>query len=100
MQENEKRKNKIKILYSGLWKYSRHPNYFGDSLFWWGITIYCFALSNNLLIFIAPIIMTYLLLRVSGVTMLENRLSKKKDGYTEYINSTSSFIILPKKKSK
>ena len=44
--------------------------------------------------------MTYLLLRVSGVTMLENRLSKKKDGYTEYINSTSSFLILPKKKLK
>ena len=44
--------------------------------------------------------MTYLLLRVSGVTMLENRLSKKKDGYTEYIKSTSAFIILPKKKSK
>ena len=44
--------------------------------------------------------MTYLLLRVSGVTMLENRLSKKKDGYKDYINSTSSFIILPKKKSK
>ena len=93
-------KNKGKICKSGLWKYSRHPNYFGDSLFWWGITIYCFALSNNLLIFIAPIIMTYLLLRVSGVTMLENRLSKKKDGYTEYINSTSSFIIMPKRKSK
>lgn len=89
-----------KVMDKGLWYYSRHPNYFGDSLFWWGITIYCFALSNNLLIFIAPIIMTYLLLRVSGVTMLENRLSKKKDGYTEYINSTSSFIILPKKKSK
>ena len=89
-----------KVMDKGLWYYSRHPNYFGDSLFWWGITIYCFALSNYLLIFIAPIIMTYLLLRVSGVTMLENRLSKKKDGYTEYINSTSSFIILPKKKSK
>ena len=89
-----------KVMDKGLWYYSRHPNYFGDSLFWWGITIYCFTLSNNLLIFIAPIIMTYLLLRVSGVTMLENRLSKKKDGYTEYINSTSSFIILPKKKSK
>ena len=44
--------------------------------------------------------MTYLLLKVSGVTMLENRLSKKKEGYDEYINSTSSFVILPKKNSK
>ena len=86
-----------KVMDKGLWYYSRHPNYFGDSLFWWGITIYCFALSNHLFVFIAPIIMTYLLLKVSGVTMLENRLSKKKDGYNEYINSTSSFVILPKK---
>ena len=44
--------------------------------------------------------MTYLLLKVSGVTMLENRLSKKKDGYNEYIQTTSSFLILPKKKSQ
>ena len=93
-------KNIGKVMDKGLWYYSRHPNYFGDCLFWWGITIYCFAFSNNLFIFIAPIIMTYLLLKVSGVTMLENRLSKKKGGYTEYINSTSSFIILPKKNSK
>ena len=89
-----------KVMDKGLWYYSRHPNYFGDSLFWWGITIYCFAFSYNLFIFIAPIIMTYLLLKVSGVTMLENRLSKKKDGYKEYIDSTSSFVILPKKNSK
>ena len=94
-------KNNIgKVMDKGLWYYSRHPNYFGDSLFWWGITFYCFACSNNFFIFIAPIIMTYLLLKVSGVTMLENRLSKKKEGYREYINSTSSFIILPKKNSK
>ena len=93
-------KNIGKVMDKGLWYYSRHPNYFGDSLFWWGITIHCFAFSNNLFIFIAPIIMTYLLLKVSGVTMLENRLSRKKEGYDEYINSTSSFIILPKKNSK
>ena len=92
--------NNGKVMDKGLWYYSRHPNYFGDSLFWWGITIFCFAISNHLFIFIAPIIMTYLLLKVSGVTMLENRLSKKKYGYDDYIKSTSSFVILPKRNSK
>lgn len=92
--------NAGKVMNRGLWYYSRHPNYFGDSLFWWGISIYCFTISGTILIFISPIIMTYLLLKVSGVTMLENRLSKKKDGYNEYIQTTSSFLILPKKKSQ
>ena len=92
--------NAGKVMNRGLWYYSRHPNYFGDSLFWWGISIYCFTISGTILIFISPIIMTYLLLKVSGVTMLENRLSKKKDGYNEYIQTTSSFLILPKKKNQ
>ena len=92
--------NEGKVMNRGLWFYSRHPNYFGDSLFWWGITIYCFNISSTFVVFISPIIMTYLLLKVSGVTMLENRLSKKKDGYKEYIQTTSSFIILPKKKKQ
>ena len=91
--------NNDKVMNEGLWHYSRHPNYFGDTLFWWGLTLFCFSISNNLIIFVSPIIMTYLLLKVSGVTMLENRLSKKKEGYDDYMRTTSSFIILPKKKN-
>lgn len=92
--------NKDKLMDKGLWFYSRHPNYFGDSVFWWGISLFCFSISYNLFIFISPIIMTYLLLKVSGVSLLEKTIAKKKEGYDNYIKSTSSFIILPKKNIK
>ena len=82
----------------GLWNYSRHPNYFGNSLFWWGISIYSFSLTFELIVLVSPIIMTYFLLKVSGVSMLESQIKHTKDGYKEYIDTTSAFIILPKKK--
>ena len=92
--------NKGKLMDKGLWKFSRHPNYFGDSLFWWGIFIFSYSYTSNLLIIISPIIMTYFLMRVSGVTLLERQLRYKKEGYEEYINNTSSFILMPKKNKK
>ena len=82
----------------GLWNYSRHPNYFGNSLFWWGISIYSLSLTFELIVLVSPIIMTYFLLKVSGVSMLESQIKHTKDGYKEYIDTTSAFIILPKKK--
>ena len=84
----------------GLWNYSRHPNYFGNSLFWWGVTIYSFSLTFELIVFISPILMTYFLLKVSGVSMLESQIKNTKEGYEEYINTTSAFIILPKKNNE
>ena len=92
--------NKGKLMDKGLWKFSRHPNYFGDSLFWWGIFIFSYSYTSNLLTVISPIIMTYFLMRVSGVTLLERQLRYKKEGYEEYINNTSSFILMPKKNKK
>ncbi len=92
--------NKGKLMDKGLWQFSRHPNYFGDSLFWWGIFIFSYSYTSNLLIIISPIIMTYFLMRVSGVTLLERQLRYKKEGYDEYINNTSSFILMPKKNKK
>ena len=88
-----------KVMNKGLWKFSRHPNYFGDSLFWWGIFIISFGVTFNFYIIIAPIAMTYFLLRISGVSMLENQIKHTKDGYEEYIRTTSSFIIMPRKKN-
>ena len=85
-----------KLMDKGLWYYSRHPNYFGDSLFWWGSFIFCFGFSHNIITIISPVLMTFFLLRVSGVTMLERQIAKKKSGYQEYIKTTSSFILLPK----
>ena len=92
--------NKGKLMDKGLWQFSRHPNYFGDSLFWWGVFILSYGYTSNLLIIISPIIMTYFLMRVSGVTLLERQLRHKKEGYEEYINNTSSFLLMPKKNKK
>ena len=92
--------NNGKVMTLGLWNYSRHPNYFGNSLFWWGVTTYSFSLTFELIVFISPILMTYFLLKVSGVSMLESQIKNTKEGYEEYINTTSAFIILPKKKNE
>tara|TARA_B100000073_G_scaffold187203_2_gene155005 strand:- start:96 stop:635 length:540 start_codon:yes stop_codon:yes gene_type:complete len=90
--------NNGKVMNKGLWRYSRHPNYFGDSLFWWGIFIISYGVTFNFFVIISPIAMTYFLLKVSGVSMLENQIKHTKDGYKEYIETTSSFIIMPRKK--
>lgn len=96
-------KNKGKLLTSGLWKYSRHPNYFGEALVWWSIAVFVLGgiYSNlgflSLLIFISPILITYTLLKYSGVPMLEKK-SSKKPGWEEYAKKTSVFIPwFPKK---
>ena len=65
---------------------------------WWGIGVYSFSISFNFIALISPVAMTYLLIKVSGVSMLENQIKHTKDGYEEYIKTTSAFIILPKKK--
>ena len=90
--------NKNKVMNLGLWNYSRHPNYFGNSVMWWGIALFSLSISFNLIALISPFVMTYLLINVSGVSMLENQIKHTKNGYQEYINTTSAFIILPKKK--
>ena len=83
--------NKGKIMDKGLWRYSRHPNYFGESLVWWGIFLICLNPSSWQLSIISPFLMTYLLLKVSGVAMLERKY-KGNEAYINYQRSTSSFI--------
>ncbi len=89
--------NKGKVMNQGLWRYTRHPNYFGDSMIWVGF--YCFALAyhNGFLWFLCPLLMTFLLVRISGAAMLENGLTKTKPKYAEYIRRTSGFIPMPPK---
>ncbi len=82
--------NKGKIHTTGLWKFSRHPNYFGESLVWWGIYIIALAAGAWWTIF-SPILITWLLLRVSGVAMLEQTM-RSKPGYEEYMWKTSAFF--------
>lgn len=71
--------NKGTIMMSGLWKYTRHPNYFGESVMWWAISFIAFGALNNIwglyasIVFVSPVLITFLLLKVSGVPMLEER---------------------------
>jgi steroid 5-alpha reductase family enzyme len=90
--------NKGKVMESGVWRYSRHPNYFGDAAQWWGYFLIATAAGGWWTIF-SPVMMTILLMRVSGVTLLEETL-ENRPGYKEYIGSTSAFIPwFPRKKS-
>jgi steroid 5-alpha reductase family enzyme len=82
--------NKGKILDSGVWRFTRHPNYFGDAAQWWGYFLIAAAAGGWWTVF-SPVLMTLLLMRVSGVTLLEKTL-ETRPGYQEYINRTSAFI--------
>jgi len=89
--------NKRKVLSSGLWRYTRHPNYFGDSAVWWGYGFVCLA-AGSLWPVLGSILMTALIIKVSGVALLENNLVDKKPEYREYIERTSTFFPwFPKK---
>lgn len=83
--------NKGRVLDTGLWRYTRHPNYFGEALLWWGFGLFSVATGGYAGV-IGPAIMTYFLIRVSGVALLEQTLKTTKPGYAEYIRSTSSFF--------
>jgi steroid 5-alpha reductase family enzyme len=89
--------NKGKVLNKGFWHYTRHPNYFGDSAVWWGYGLICLA-SGSWLPALGSILMTALIIKVSGVALLEKTLKEEKPQYREYIEKTSSFIPwFPKK---
>lgn len=78
----------------GLWRYSRHPNYFGEAVLWWGIWIVAASFGGAWTVF-SPILITFLLLRVSGVAMLEKRLRAAKPGWEEYAARTRAFVPGP-----
>jgi steroid 5-alpha reductase family enzyme len=89
--------NKGKVLDKGFWRYSRHPNYFGDTSVWWGYGFLCLA-SGSYLPILGSILMTALIIKVSGVALLEKSLTAQKSQYKEYIEKTSAFIPwFPKK---
>jgi steroid 5-alpha reductase family enzyme len=83
--------NKGKVLNTGVWRYTRHPNYFGDATQWWAFYLIALAAGGWWTIF-SPLLMTLFLMRVSGVTLLEKTLKDTKPGYKEYVESTSEFI--------
>lgn len=91
--------NRGKVLDSGLWRYSRHPNYFGEAVVAWGFWICALHVPGGTYTIFAPLIMTWLLLRVSGVTMLEKNLRRSKPAYADYEARTSTFVPWPPKKT-
>jgi steroid 5-alpha reductase family enzyme len=86
--------NRGKVMDTGLWRYTRHPNYFGDALLWWGYFGFAAAVGAWWTA-IGPALMTFLLMRVSGVALLEKTLRDTKPAYRDYVRRTSAFLPRP-----
>lgn len=88
--------NRGKIMDNGLWKYSRHPNYFGEVTMWWGIWLMVTTLPFSYFALVSPLMITFLILKVSGIPMLEKRFEGNAD-FEAYKKQTSAFFPLPPK---
>ncbi len=87
------------VMDQGLWAYTRHPNYFGETLIWWGIFLTTLATPGSWWTIISPIIITVVLLKMTGVTLMEKTIVHTRPGYSEYIAKTNAFLPwFPKKK--
>jgi steroid 5-alpha reductase family enzyme len=86
--------NKDKVLDTGLWRYTRHPNYFGDFLVWWGLYLIALA-GGGWWTAIGPLVMTALLIRYSGAGLLEKTIGRRRPGYAEYVQRTNAFFPGP-----
>jgi steroid 5-alpha reductase family enzyme len=80
-----------RILDTGLWRYTRHPNYFGECCVWWGFYLFALAAGGWWAI-LSPLLMTFLLLRVSGVALLEKTIVERRPGYRDYMDRTNAFV--------
>ncbi len=86
--------NQGKVMDRGLWRYTRHPNYFGNACLWWGLWLIAVE-AAPLWTILSPAIMTFLLMKVSGVSLLEQSLKTSKPGYEEYVKRTNAFFPGP-----
>lgn len=87
--------NRNRVLDRGFWRYTRHPNYFGEFCIWWGYFLIATGAGGAWTI-ISPLLMTYLLLKVSGVAMLERDIAERRPGYADYVRSTNAFFPGPR----
>jgi steroid 5-alpha reductase family enzyme len=87
--------NKGKVMDRGLWRYTRHPNYFGDAAQWWGFALIAFAHWPGILTIASPALMTWFLARKTGKPLLESHLATSRPGYARYIDETSGFFPRP-----
>jgi steroid 5-alpha reductase family enzyme len=86
------------VMDEGLWRYSRHPNYFGNATLWFGIWLIALQTGSAWWTVIGPIVMTFFLLKVSGVALTERNVRRSRPGYGDYIERTSAFVPLPPKR--
>lgn len=89
--------NKGKVMDRGLWRLSRHPNYFGESVLWWGFFLLGFSASGAWWLVLSPLVVTLLLLKVSGVTLMEDRIEDRRPTYADYKRRVSAFLPWPPK---
>ncbi|WP_295403503.1 DUF1295 domain-containing protein [uncultured Thiocystis sp.] len=90
--------NRGQVMDRGLWRYTRHPNYFGEACIWWGFFLFALA-AGGWWSMLAPILMTFLLLRVSGVSLLEKDIQERRPAYRTYIERTNAFFPGPPRRS-
>lgn len=91
--------NRGGVMDRGLWRYTRHPNYFGDACVWWGLWLVALPAGGVWWTVVGPLTMTLLLVRVSGKAMLERDIGERRPEYAEYIRRTSGFLPLPPRSS-
>jgi steroid 5-alpha reductase family enzyme len=93
-------KNAGAVMDRGLWRYTRHPNYFGDALLWWGLGVIALSVPDHQWVLVGPAVMTIILLRVSGVPILERHMKRTRPAYSDYVAGTSAFVPMPPKKMR
>ena len=91
--------SKGQVLDTGLWRYTRHPNYFGDACVWWGLWLVASASWPGVLTVLSPLVMTWLLAKGTGKPLLEKDMSSRRPGYADYVRRTSGFVPLPPRRS-
>lgn len=87
--------NADRVMDRGLWRFTRHPNYFGDACVWWGLWLIALSVPGGFWSIVGPITMTVLLTSASGVPMLERTIGERRPGYDEYVRRTSAFLPRP-----
>jgi steroid 5-alpha reductase family enzyme len=87
------------VMDRGLWRYTRHPNYFGDALTWWGLWIVAAETASGRWALIGPVLLTWTLMRWSGAPTVERRLIKTRGGYADYVARTSAFLPWPPRRA-
>ncbi len=84
--------NRGKVMDRGMWAYSRHPNYFGEFLIWWGLFLITLSATGSWWTVISPLIVTAVLLKMTGIPLTEENTAKTRPGYKDYVKRTSAFF--------